>query len=86
MIDPPVQVDGARVAVLGLGRSGMAVARLLNQMGASVYASDVSTADHVVVTARVLVDEGIDARAGGHDRELLAGCDWVLRGGLPEHP
>ncbi len=78
MIDPPVQVDGARVAVLGLGRSGMAVARLLQRMGASVYASDASASDHVVVTARALVSEGIEAGAGGHDREVLADCDWIV--------
>ncbi len=84
MIDPPVQVDGARVAVLGLGRSGMAAARLLQRMGASVYASDVSASDHVVLTARTLADEGIEANAGGHDRELLADCDWIaVSPGIP---
>lgn len=78
MNDPPVQVDGARVAVLGLGRSGTAAARLLQRMGASVYASDVSASDQVALAARTLADEGIEASAAGHDRELLADCDWIV--------
>jgi UDP-N-acetylmuramoylalanine--D-glutamate ligase len=78
MIDSPVQVDGARVAVLGLGRSGSAAARLLSRRGASVYASDVASSDRTVAAAEALITEGIEASAAGHDRELLFDCDWIV--------
>ncbi len=78
MIDSPVQVDGARVAVLGLGRSGSAAARLLSRRGASVYASDVASCDRTVAATEALIAEGIEASAAGHDRELLADCDWIV--------
>jgi len=78
VIDSPVQVDGARVAVLGLGRSGSAAARLLSRRGASVYASDVASSDRTVAAAEALMAEGIEASTAGHDRALLADCDWIV--------
>ncbi|HUO99981.1 MAG TPA: UDP-N-acetylmuramoyl-L-alanine--D-glutamate ligase [Gemmatimonadota bacterium] len=82
--ETPVPVAGARVGVLGLARSGAAVARLLAQSGAEVYASDVSSAEGIAAAARALAAEGVDAVAGGHDRARLAACDWlVVSPGIP---
>ncbi|MDX1395244.1 MAG: UDP-N-acetylmuramoyl-L-alanine--D-glutamate ligase [Gemmatimonadota bacterium] len=58
---------GDRVAVLGLGASGVAAARLASALGARVYASDASAASGPREAASVLGAEGIDAEAGGHD-------------------
>ena len=74
----PVVIRGARVAVLGLARSGSAAARLLAREGASVHASDVSSAPAVEAAAARLREEGIDAMAGGHDPARLSASDWVV--------
>ena len=80
----PVAIPGARVAVLGLARSGSAAARLLARAGASVYASDVSSAPDVEEAAARLREEGIEARAGGHDAARLSASDWlVVSPGIP---
>ncbi|MGH7544273.1 MAG: UDP-N-acetylmuramoyl-L-alanine--D-glutamate ligase [Gemmatimonadota bacterium] len=78
MSAPPVAVPGARVAVLGLARSGTAAARLLAREGASVYASDVSSAPAMEAVAARLREEGIDAVVGGHDPVRLAASDWIV--------
>ena len=76
--ESPVPVTGATVGVLGLARSGEAVARLLSRSGAIVYASDVSNDREIRAAARALADEGVDAETGTHDRARLAACDWLV--------
>lgn len=78
MTVPPVPVEGARVGVLGLGRSGVGVTRLLASRGAHVYASDVSDREEVRRAAAMLDGEDVTARAGGHDHDRLAACDWLV--------
>ncbi|MFN2384215.1 MAG: UDP-N-acetylmuramoyl-L-alanine--D-glutamate ligase [Gemmatimonadota bacterium] len=78
MTQLPVTIGGARVGVLGLGRSGYAVARLLAARGASVYASDRGASAAVLANAAALRERGISAETGGHDVARLAACDWIV--------
>lgn len=66
------------IAVIGLGASGTAVARLLARAGARVYASDAGTGAAVAETAATLTGEGIDAEAGRHDLERIAAAAYVV--------
>ncbi|MCR4339793.1 MAG: UDP-N-acetylmuramoyl-L-alanine--D-glutamate ligase [Gemmatimonadaceae bacterium] len=61
-----IPTDG-EIAVLGLARSGRAVALLLARHGHKVYASDASSESGVGVVAAELSAEGIAAESGGHD-------------------
>ncbi|HJU86389.1 MAG TPA: UDP-N-acetylmuramoyl-L-alanine--D-glutamate ligase, partial [Gemmatimonadota bacterium] len=80
----PVAVEGARVGVLGLARSGSAVARLLAARGARVYASDLSAGGKVTAAAAELADAGVEVELGRHDAARLAGCDWIVTSpGIP---
>jgi UDP-N-acetylmuramoylalanine--D-glutamate ligase len=74
----PIRVRDARVGVIGLARSGAAVARLMAREGARVYASDVADGEKPAAAAEALRTEGIDAEVGGHDRGRLAACDWIV--------
>ncbi len=74
----PERIDGAKVGVIGLARSGVAAARLLSERGAEVYASDTADGPAVRAAAESLGEAGVDAAAGGHDRDRLAGCDWIV--------
>jgi len=69
---------GDRVAILGLGRSGTAAARLVAARGAEVYASDRVAGEPQVAAAASLAAEGIDAEAGGHDVERVIEADLVI--------
>jgi UDP-N-acetylmuramoylalanine--D-glutamate ligase len=66
------------VAVIGLGKSGVAVSRLLARDGATVYASDAGTGEAVRDAAAALVAAGIAAEAGRHDLERIARASRVV--------
>lgn len=69
---------GARVAVLGLGRSGTAAARLVHATEGRVYASDVAAGEEQERAAAELREEGIEAEAGNHDLERIRASDLVV--------
>jgi UDP-N-acetylmuramoylalanine--D-glutamate ligase len=66
------------VAVLGLGVSGEAAARLAAANGGIVYASDVSAGPVPTAAAARLVAEGIEAETGGHDMQRVLSADLVV--------
>ena len=74
----PLVRPGDVVAVLGLGTSGVAAARLAKAHGADVYASDVSAADLQKAAAAELGTEGIEAEAGRHDLGRICASDLVV--------
>ena len=67
-----------RVAVIGLGASGDAAARLALQKGAQVHVTDSSSQDPVAARGTVLRDLGAEVRLGGHDIEAIASADTVV--------
>lgn len=71
-------------AVLGLGRSGQAAARLLHAAGLRVYASDRSTSDSTQAAATALAADGVSVQVGGHDLERIANAVLlVVSPGIP---
>lgn len=77
-IHPPLFEAGDPIAVLGLGQSGVAAARLANSLGARVYASDAFAGESQSAAAATLRSEGIEAEAGGHDTERILSCRLVV--------
>jgi UDP-N-acetylmuramoylalanine--D-glutamate ligase len=78
MSRPAAFDPGARVAILGLGVSGTAAARLARRQGAAVYASDSASGPGQREAAAALQELGIDAEAGGHDMEKILSTDLVV--------
>ncbi|HWP03208.1 MAG TPA: UDP-N-acetylmuramoyl-L-alanine--D-glutamate ligase [Gemmatimonadaceae bacterium] len=72
------KLKSGEVAVVGLGASGEAVARLLRANHAKVYASDSSSSTRVEEVAQRLGFLGVDARSGGHDLDRIAGAALVV--------
>ncbi len=70
--------------VLGLARSGAAVAQLLQLLGARVTVNDASPRDRVDADAEALEAKGITVITGGHPPELADGCDLIVKNpGIP---
>ena len=76
------------IAVIGLGRSGLAAARLLAREGARVYASDAGSSASVQAAATALCAEGISADVGAHDIARIRAASLVVvsPGVPPEAP
>ncbi|MEM7417072.1 MAG: UDP-N-acetylmuramoyl-L-alanine--D-glutamate ligase [Gemmatimonadota bacterium] len=74
------------MAVIGLGASGEAAARLAVEQGGDVYVSDSRTDDAVAARGADLGDAGIAVELGGHDLERMADADLVVTSpGIPPH-
>ena len=82
-----MELQGRKVLVVGLGRSGVAAARLLLTQGAHVIGNDQRSANELSDDARRLADEGVELALGGHDAALFTSVDQiVLSPGVPMLP
>ena len=71
-------MDGMSVAVIGLGVSGVAAARLAFAKGGDVYVSDSSTEASTAARAADLRSSGIAVELGGHDLDRVARAGIVV--------
>ena len=76
-VDLPRRDDG-EIAVIGLARSGRAVAKLLRKNGYTVYASDSSATGETSAAVSELRSLGITAETGGHDRTRLGKASLIV--------
>lgn len=75
---------GREVAVVGLGRSGVAAATLLRRHGAPVYASDAGDNEALRAQARALTGLGAVVDVGRHDLARIAAAGAaVVSPGIP---
>jgi UDP-N-acetylmuramoylalanine--D-glutamate ligase len=76
--------EGREVAVIGLGRSGVAATRLLLRAGRTVYASDSGSFPALEELARGLRTLGAAVDLAGHNLERIAGSGLcVVSPGVP---
>ena len=66
------------IAVIGLARSGRAVATLLARSGNTVYASDAGRSPALEQVAAELTAEGVSVGLGGHDLERIGRASLVV--------
>lgn len=78
---PPIPLPTPRsgeVAVIGLGASGQAVARLLRRHGHAVYASDAGSTEKTASAAASLAALGAAVDTGTHDLDRIARAALVV--------
>jgi len=73
-----MDVNGKRVLVVGLGKSGVASALFLKARGARVTVSDTKTEDELRGEIPVLLDQGIAVETGGHGERTFRGQDLIV--------
>jgi UDP-N-acetylmuramoylalanine--D-glutamate ligase len=79
-----MKLDGTKVLVVGLGRTGMALARFLTGRGADVTVTDRATPEELKPQLQNIRDLNLRLALGGHDAETFAGADLVvLSPGVP---
>lgn len=70
-------VQGSKVLVVGLQRSGIGAALLLKRLGASVKVTDLKSIKELG-EAPSLIEKGIEIKAGRHDEEDFLGSDLIV--------
>jgi UDP-N-acetylmuramoylalanine--D-glutamate ligase len=65
------EMKNRSVSVLGLGRSGVAIARLSNYLGSKVFISDKSTTNSVKENLKSLKPIGIQGETGSHSDKIF---------------
>src|SRR3954468_1777047 len=73
-----MEVNGKRVLVVGLGRSGVASALFLKSRGARVTVSDSKSEDQLTEEIPALLDEGIVVETGGHGERTFQNQDLIV--------
>ncbi len=79
----PVDWAERAVAVIGMGRSGMAAARVLRDLGAKVYLSDSRKSEDLQETL-LQVPEGVEIETGGHSTSCASADLIVVSPGVPK--
>ena len=69
---------GQEVAVVGLGKSGVAATLLLRDHGIPVYASDSGLGAALQASAQALTEAGAEVQLGGHDIGRVARSAAVI--------
>ena len=78
------KATGREVAVVGLGKSGVAATLLLRDHGLPVYASDTGTGGPYPAWAETLRAAGAEVQLGGHDLERIGrAVSVVVAPGVP---
>jgi UDP-N-acetylmuramoylalanine--D-glutamate ligase len=79
-----MNVEGKKVLVVGIARSGVAVARLLASKGALLIANDIRAEHEFVSEAQQLRSLGVMLSLGGHPESLFLNAELiVLSPGVP---
>jgi UDP-N-acetylmuramoylalanine--D-glutamate ligase len=73
-----MELNGKRVLVVGLGRSGVASALFLKSQGARVTVSDVKSPEQLREEIPVLLDCGIAVETGGHGERTFQNQDLIV--------
>jgi UDP-N-acetylmuramoylalanine--D-glutamate ligase len=73
-----MELNGKRVLVVGLGKSGVASALFLKAHGARVTVSDTKSGDELRNEIPVLLDHGITVETGGHGERTFRGQDCIV--------
>ncbi len=77
-------IEGRRITVVGLGKSGLSVARFCRQQGGQVTVTDMAPRETFEAEARALEALGVGLEFGGHQPATFARADLVvLSPGVP---
>jgi UDP-N-acetylmuramoylalanine--D-glutamate ligase len=77
-VERTLNVEGKRVTVVGLARSGTAACKLLVSRGARVTASERRSAEEIPSDLEDLRRRGVTLELGGHQPATLLGADLIV--------
>ncbi|MCI0329576.1 MAG: UDP-N-acetylmuramoyl-L-alanine--D-glutamate ligase [candidate division Zixibacteria bacterium] len=85
MPNRPERIKGKKVAILGMARSGLALARLVKDFGGTPFVSDQKPASDLAEPIAELKKLGVPCETGGHTQACWEGKDFlVISPGVPK--
>jgi UDP-N-acetylmuramoylalanine--D-glutamate ligase len=80
------RIEGKKISILGMARSGVSCAILLHKLGAEVFVSDVKKKELLTAQIEQLEEFDIDYETGGHTSRVLRNKDFlVVSPGIPSN-
>jgi UDP-N-acetylmuramoylalanine--D-glutamate ligase len=73
-----MDLHGARVLIVGLGKTGVSTARFLAEKGAEVFITDEKPASEIEDAICALSDINVNLQTGGHRSEILSQIDLIV--------
>ena len=73
-----MNIEGKRILVVGLGRTGLALARFLKTKAARVTVTDAATEKELKSNVQLLIDMGIHMELGQHQAASFRAADLIL--------
>lgn len=73
-----MDLNGKRILVVGLGKTGVATVRFLTEKGALVFASDEKPASELVDAMSALGDLNVNMQLGEHRLDIMSQTDMVV--------
>ena len=78
------RIRGKKISVFGMARSGMALAKLLKSLGATVFLTEKKSEESLSSEITELKNSGIDYETGGHTEEAIEHKDYlIISPGIP---
>ena len=71
-------IEGKKILVVGLGKSGLAAAEFLSSRGAIVTANDAQSAEKIAEAINQLIEKNIEVVAGSHPISLFENSDLIV--------
>ncbi len=72
------QFLNTKVLIVGLGKTGIAAARLLSKLGCKITVSESRNISEIGSALQEIKDIGICLEPGGHQEKTFLGIDWIL--------
>ena len=79
-----INIQDAKVTVIGFGRSGMGAARLSNHLGAKTFISDSKTNEEMEFQGKILDAESIQIELSGHSDRIFDADLWIISPGVSQ--
>ncbi len=77
------RIQGRKIGIIGMARSGIAAARLVKELGGIPLVSDMLPADKLGEVISILEEYKIDFECGGHSKLLLDSDYMICSPGVP---
>ncbi len=72
------RIIGKRISILGMARSGLACAKLLKEIGAEVFVSEIKREEPLTSEINQLKELNIDFETGGHTSRAILDKDFIV--------